>query len=82
MKFDWAYSVVVADGACYFGSSADHKVYAVDAATGRQKWSFFTGGPVRLAPVVWEDRVFAASDDGYLYCLAARDGGLRRLTCS
>ncbi|MHC4351947.1 MAG: outer membrane protein assembly factor BamB family protein [Planctomycetota bacterium] len=76
MKFDWAYSVVVADGACYFGSSADHKIYAVDAATGRQKWSFFTGGPVRLAPAVWQDKVFAASDDGYLYCLAARDGTL------
>ena len=35
MKFDWAYSVVVANDACYFGSSADDKVYAVEAATGR-----------------------------------------------
>ena len=76
MKFDWGYSVVVADGTCYFGSSADHKVYAVDAETGREKWSFFTGGPVRLAPAFWQDRLFAASDDGYLYCLASRDGTL------
>lgn len=76
MKFDWAYSVVIADGLCYFGSSADHKVYAIDAATGREKWSFFTGGPVRLAPAVWKDRVFAASDDGYLYCLASQTGKL------
>ncbi len=76
MKFDWAYSVVVADGTCYFGSSADHKVYAIDAATGAEKWSFFTGGPVRLAPAVWKGRVLAASDDGYLYCLAARTGKL------
>jgi SAM-dependent methyltransferase len=26
--------------------------------------------------VVWEDRVFAVSDDGFLYCLAAKDGAL------
>jgi outer membrane protein assembly factor BamB len=76
MKFDWAYSVVAAGGLCYFGSSADHKVYALEAATGRERWSFFTGGPVRLAPAVWKDRIFAASDDGYLYCLAARTGKL------
>jgi len=76
MKFDWAYSIVVANGLCYFGSSADHKVYAIDAATGKEKWSFFTGGPVRLAPAVWNDRIFAASDDGYLYCLASQTGKL------
>lgn len=76
MKFDWAYSVVAAKGVCYFGSSADDKVYAVEAATGKEKWSFFTGGPVRLAPAVWKNRLFAASDDGFLYCLAAQDGRL------
>ena len=77
MKFDWTYSVVVAGGACYFGSSSDDKVYALDGTTGQEKWSFFTGGPVRLAPAVWRDRVFVASDDGFLYCLAVDDG--RRL---
>ncbi len=76
MKFDWVYSVVVADGTAYFGSSADHKVYALDANTGREKWSFFTDGPVRFAPAVWKDRVFAVSDDGHLYCLSAKDGTL------
>ena len=74
MRFDWAYSVVAAAGQCFFGSSADDKVYALDAATGREKWSFFTGGPVRLAPAVWGGRVYAVSDDGYLYCLSAADG--------
>ena len=76
MHFDWAYSPVVAGGTCFFGSSADDKVYAIDAATGREKWSFWTGGPVRLAPAVWKDRVYAVSDDGCLYCLRAADGKL------
>ena len=31
---------------------------------------------MRFAPAVWKDRVYAASDDGYLYCLAAKDGSL------
>jgi len=76
MKFDWAYSVVVADGRCFFGSSADDKVYALDAVTGEEQWDFFTGGPVRLAPAVWQDRLLVASDDGFLYCLATGDGKL------
>ena len=74
MHFDWACSVVVADGTCYFPGSADDKVTALDAATGREKWSVFTGGPVRLAPAVWNGRVFAVSDDGKLHCLSAKDG--------
>lgn len=76
MKFDWAYHVVVAGETCLFGSSADDKVYALDATTGREKWSVFTGGPVRFAPAVWRDRAFVVSDDGCLYCLRASDGGL------
>ena len=63
MKFDWAYSVAVADGTLFFGSSADDKVYALDAATGREKWSVFTGGPVRLAPAVADGRVIVGSDE-------------------
>ncbi|MDP6115221.1 MAG: PQQ-binding-like beta-propeller repeat protein, partial [Planctomycetota bacterium] len=76
MKFDWTYSVVAAGGLCFVGSSADDKLYALDASTGEEKWSFFTGGPVRLAPCTWQGRVFVGSDDGFLYCLSASDGKL------
>lgn len=74
MPFDRAFQPVVAGGTIYFGSSADGKVYALDAATGKQRWATFTGGPIRFAPAVWKDHVFVASDDGCLYCLAAADG--------
>ena len=76
IAFDYAYQVAVADGLVYFGSSADHKVYAVDLSTGQERWHFFTDAPVRFAPAVEGERVFVASDDGWLYCLSATDGKL------
>ena len=74
LAFDYAYQVTVANGIAYFGSSTDHKVTALDLATGAEKWSVFTDGPVRFAPVVDGGRVFVASDDGRVHCLAADDG--------
>ncbi len=76
LDFDYVFHVAVADGLVFFGSSADHKIYALDLATGRERWSFFTEAPVRFAPAVEAGRVFVASDDGHLYCLAAPDGKL------
>jgi outer membrane protein assembly factor BamB len=76
LGFDRAYHPVVAGGMLFYGSSADCQVHALDAATGQERWTFFTGGPIRFAPALWKDRVFAASDDGWLYCLAAADGKL------
>ena len=73
---DRAYQPVIAGDMLYYGSSADCKVYALDAVTGKTRWIFFTDGPVRFAPVVWQDRLFVASDDGHLYCLTATDGQL------
>jgi outer membrane protein assembly factor BamB len=74
VRFDDANHTVAVSGALYFGSSADHKVYCLDAASGRVRWTFFTGGPVRLAPTLSEGRVYVGSDDGSVYCLDAKDG--------
>lgn len=74
--FDRAFQPVVAGGFLIFGSSADDAVYALDAATGKERWTYVTGGPVRFAPAVWKDRLFVASDDGRLHCLALADGRL------
>lgn len=45
-------------------SSADHKLYALDLTTGAERWSFFTGAPIRFAPTVEGQRVFVAAGDG------------------
>ena len=74
--FDYAYHTVIANGLLYFGSSADDKIYCLDAASGKERWVFFTEGPVRLAPTIADGRVFVGSDDGNAYCLDAVTGKL------
>ncbi|HUT32488.1 MAG TPA: PQQ-binding-like beta-propeller repeat protein [Planctomycetota bacterium] len=74
VTYDRAFHVVAAGDAIYFGSSAEDKVVCLDAATGRVRWTFFTGGPVRLAPTVADANVYVGSDDGWVYCLAASSG--------
>lgn len=76
VRFDDAFQVAVVGENVYFGSSVDHKVYCLDAGSGAQRWSFFTGAAVRLAPTVAGGRVYAGSDDGYVYCLDATGGEL------
>ena len=76
VAYDRAFHVVGVGDTIYFASSADDKVYALDSKTGRQRWTFFTEGPVRLAPCISDDKVYAASDDGNVYCLSANDGSL------
>ena len=72
--YDRAFHTSIAGGLVFFGSSADDRIVALDAATGTERWSFTTGGPVRLAPALSDGRVYAGSDDGCVYCLNAADG--------
>ncbi len=76
MLFDRVHDVVIGGGLALYGSSADCRVVALDAATGQERWSYFTDAPVRFAPTIWKDRAYAVSDDGYLYCLSLADGSL------
>ncbi len=76
MPFDLAFQPVVSKDMVFFGNSYDCKLYALDAKTGSEKWTFFTDSPIRFAPAVWKNRIFIVSDDGFLYCLAIKDGKL------
>jgi len=76
LQFDVAYQPVVAGKTLFLASSRADGVAAFDAETGDALWRFFTDGPVRFAPVVWRDKVYFTSDDGWLYCVAADDGEL------
>ncbi len=74
--YDRAYHLVSVGDRVLFGSSADDKVYCLDAEKGEVLWDFFTEGPVRLAPTVDGERVLFGSDDGHVYCVRLSDGML------
>ena len=76
VHFDLVYEPAVMGKTVFVGLNATDKVVALDTESGAEKWTFYTGGPVRFAPVAWEDRLFVASDDGHLYCLGAAEGSL------
>src|SRR5437763_4562917 len=49
-------------------------VFSLDAADGKEIWTSAVSAPVRGAPLVFGDRVFAVSIDNKLHALAAVDG--------
>lgn len=72
--FDRAIQPVIASGTVYFGDTVTGTIIALDLKTGTLKWQFYTEGPIRFAPVVFEDRLFVTSDDGCLYALNLANG--------
>ncbi|MCD6307911.1 MAG: PQQ-like beta-propeller repeat protein, partial [Candidatus Latescibacteria bacterium] len=76
MHFDRIFEPIVADGMLVFGFNDSDKIVALDTDTGKEKWTFYTDGPVRLPPAAWNGKVYATSDDGFLYCLDLRKGSL------
>lgn len=59
----------------------DRNVYAVDIASGRERWRYSTGGPVFATPCVAElpsgATAYVGSADRFLYALDVRDGAKR-----
>ena len=77
LQFDAGYEPVIATGRLLIASSRTDSVKAYDAKTGKQLWTFYTNGPVRLAPAIWRDLACFGSDDGCLYCVELATGNLR-----
>jgi outer membrane protein assembly factor BamB len=76
LRFDTGYRPIAAAGMLFVSSSRNDSVTALDAVTGAEKWRFYAGGPVRFAPCYWKGGIYFTSDDGYLYCVSARNGRL------
>ena len=56
-------------GAVYIGSF-DGKVYALDGATGKQKWALSTGPIYASSPAIAADgTIYVGSSNGYLYAI-------------
>jgi outer membrane protein assembly factor BamB len=71
-------SPAVVERVVYIGSD-DSYVYALDAATGAERWRFHfqTGGNVLSSPAVVGGVLYIGSDDNYVYALDAATGAER-----
>lgn len=77
MTYDRLLEPIVAGDKMFVGLNDRDQLVAIDITTGRQVWSVFTDGPVRLPPVAWQNHVYFCSDDGWLYCVQVADGQVR-----
>ncbi|MEC9094673.1 MAG: PQQ-binding-like beta-propeller repeat protein, partial [Planctomycetota bacterium] len=75
-QYDACFHPVSDGNTVYFGSSSQDTLYALDQTTGKQKWFFVAGGPIRIAPTLHEDSILFGSDDGNAYCLDKTSGNL------
>jgi outer membrane protein assembly factor BamB len=76
IDFDASYEPVVMDKLLFLASPNDGSIAAYLTETGAERWKFYTEGPVRCALACWKGKIYAGSDDGYLYCLDAQTGAL------
>ena len=76
MCADASYAPVAARGRLFVSSNRSDSVTAFDLASGDVVWCYVTEGPVRMAPLVSNGRVYFGSDDGHLYCVDADSGSL------
>lgn len=76
MNFDKYFEPISVGDVLYVGFNDQDKVLAIDHETGKEIWSFYTDGPVRLPLAYSNKNIYFTSDDGYLYCLSAKTGEL------
>jgi len=67
---------VVAAGTVLLSDIDGHRVVAMDAGTGKERWSFTAGGRVDSPPTVHNGLVLFGSADGWVYALRLADGEL------
>lgn len=74
--YDPVFHPVVAGRRVYLPSNADDTVRCLDLQSGKLLWQYTSDAPVRVAPTVFQDRVYFGSDDGSVVALDAISGAL------
>lgn len=70
-------SKVVRAGDLLYVPTMGGTLYALDAATGRERWRFATGGAIFSVPLVSQGTVYFGSADHFVYALDAGSGKLK-----
>jgi outer membrane protein assembly factor BamB len=74
LQFDAGYQPIVLGKRLIVASSRNDSVTAYDTESGQRQWRFFADGPVRLAPIGHNGKLYFGADDGCVYCLDASSG--------
>jgi outer membrane protein assembly factor BamB len=69
-------SAVIASGMVFIGSD-DGRLYAIDAAAGKQVWAFETKDAIEAPPLVMDGIVYIGSRDTFFYAIDAATGSLK-----
>lgn len=72
--YDDAFQVAISGNTVCFASSSENKIYSIDATKGVINWVYYTDASPRLAPTIWQEKVYTGCDDGYVYCLSLKTG--------
>ena len=75
-NYDPVFHPIAFGDSIVLASNVDDSVRCFDATDGALRWTYVTGGPVRIAPSLHEGRLYFGSDDGAAYCIDAKDGQL------
>jgi len=67
---------VAAGGLVVVAEPDAHTVHAIDAESGKRRWTFTADGRVDSPPTLSEGLCIFGSTDGHVYCLSASDGQL------
>lgn len=67
---------VVASGLAFVAAADRHQLLALDARTGRPRWTFTAGGRIDCPPTLHQGLCLLGARDGWIYCLRASDGAL------
>ena len=76
MAYDKQFEPIVLNGKLCLAFNDECKLVSFDIQSGKEAWTFYAEGPIRFAPVGWNDRLFVVSDDGFLYALSIESGEL------
>ncbi|MBF0197155.1 MAG: PQQ-binding-like beta-propeller repeat protein [Planctomycetes bacterium] len=69
-------SIISVGNSVFVADVQAHTLYSIAADTGKISWSYTTDGRVDSPPTYYKGLLLFGSNDGWVYCLRARDGVL------
>ena len=70
----WFWSGVASDGESVYAGTLNGTLYSLDRETGAQQWSASVDGAIVAPPLLLDDSVIVATDDGFLGHFRKSDG--------